>query len=123
MPLFDPVRVEQFRRQTTIGCFTTFGDVALPPGYFVAPRNHRADLLFRPMDNGSGCLVLINQNVAYIGDDPGLTEAFARAPLHGWRPLTTLRPARAESVLQETEILGIGPAGSRCAAARAEPPW
>jgi ATP-dependent Clp protease ATP-binding subunit ClpA len=118
MPLFDAVRANQFRRQIEGQSYAAFRQVPLPPRYFAAPAGGNADLLFKRLDDGSGCILLIEAGVQYLGRDPALRGAFAVPARNGWRPLAILRPAMPEAVLRQADaLLGLGGAEPRMPAA------
>lgn len=90
--------VEQLERDWTTRGYSVLRGVPLSPEYFQAP-GRGADLLFKPLDSGDRCAVLVEAGVRYLGADPALLEAFASPTHNGWRALCVLRPATPETVL------------------------
>jgi hypothetical protein len=103
--LLNQVHTTTLRRELAARGHAIFRGVALPRRYFAVQAAEGADLLFKRLDDGSGCIVLVQQDVHYFGRDQALTKAFASRPQNGWRPLAILRPAEPEAILSQADIL------------------
>jgi ATP-dependent Clp protease ATP-binding subunit ClpA len=105
MPLLDQAHTNELRRELATHGLAIFRGIALPQRYFAVQGSAGADLLFKRLDDGTGCIALIQQDVRYLGRDQALAKAFASRPNNGWRPIAVFRPAEPEAVLSQADIL------------------
>ena len=101
-------RVRHVRRDWEAQNQCILHGVELPRTAFDAPAEG-ANILLRRADSGKGCCVLIEEGVAYLGTDAGLSGSFAGQTHRGWRVLCSISPAEPAIVLGRLEaILGLG---------------
>lgn len=105
MPLFEPARVREIRGEMDRRQYAILPEVDLPQRYFRLPAKGSADILLRPLADGSGCIVLMEEGVEYLDTREDLRECFAHRAANGWRPLMVLTPGTPEAVLRQVDLL------------------
>jgi hypothetical protein len=105
MPLFEPERAQIVHQELSNRTFALLRKVALPRQHFAAGPGGAADILLKRLDDNSGCILLIEEGVRYLGHDQALLACFGSRLTQGWRPLTVLRPAEPDTVLMQADIL------------------
>ena len=108
MPLCDRNGIDRFQRHVTETSLVAFQRVILSPRWFGPGLQPATDVLFKALDNGMGCIFLVEAGLHYTGDDAQVAEAFQNEESHGWRPLAMIRSVRAGKVLCfADDVLGL----------------
>lgn len=104
MPLYEPARASRVRADIEHQDYAVISAVALPARYFETTQG-TADILLRRLDDGSGCILLIEESAHYRGDDARVMACFTHSVRSGWRPLVLLSSVDAASVLRQADLM------------------
>lgn len=108
MPLSDRNGIERFQREVANTSLVTYQRVALSARWFGPGPQPATDILFKALDNGQGCILLVDAVLRYRGAETEVAEAFRNEESRGWRPLAVIATVRAGEVLRfADEILGL----------------
>lgn len=109
MPLSDRDAIERFQRDVANTSLVTYQRVALSPRWFGPGPQPGTDILFKALDSGQGCILLVDAALRYTGTDTEVAGAFHNQERRGWRPLAAIATMKADEVLRfADEILGLG---------------
>ena len=108
MPLCSRDGIDRFERDVAETSLVAFQRVTLSPRWFGPGPSPAADVMFKALDNGEGCILLVEAGLRYTGADAAVAEAFENGSSRGWRPLAVIRSIRANAVLRfADDVLGL----------------
>lgn len=121
MPLLVPDHIAKFQQELTNTTVVIFSEVLLPQQYFATANGATIDIMFKRLNDATGYILLIDEEVRYLGTEADIIEAFLNTPRNGWRPLTIFRVATPETVLRHADAF-LGLDNQKPRILKAEPP-
>ena len=108
MPLCNRDGIDRFEHDVAETSLVAFQRVTLSPRWFGPGPSPAADVMFKALDNGEGCILLVEAGLRYTGADAPVAAAFENGSSRGWRPLAVIRSIRADVVLRfADDVLGL----------------
>lgn len=105
MSLCEPALASAYEQDVRATGVWRIGPLELAAAFFGPALHVATEVVFKPIEGGSRCVILVDGELRYIGSDPAITRAFANPEAGDWRPLAIVQSADTHAILRFADAL------------------